>query len=262
MNEMLKGDYLSLQEIVNSFPPATPVMPLTHGTGSVNFFVMLAQGLIRAGLCDVYNEDLVYLFYARPAYRPGSGILNTGDNSFRPVSFILNPDAIGGARRIVSLDSGAFHRGFFSSHVAPQLAKENFELQGGLNAPQKCVSAFFGSNMNYYFGRANPKISLKPTEIAGQSYLGILRSTVQLTLDDRRGTIEFQFSSDIPLNKETVMAIAMPTDYMDDDNLVSFILHELQAEIIGYDVYHDRPVHDVHEIIARVKDYYKSRGYL
>ena len=58
------------------------------------------------------------------------------------------------------------------------------------------------------------------------------------------------------------MAIAMPTDYMDDDNLVSFILHELQAEIIGYDVYHDRPVYDVREIIARVKDYYKSRGYL
>ena len=63
------------------------------------------------------------------------------------------------------------------------------------------------------------------------------------------------------MSKDTVLAVALPEEYLEFDELRSKIRIEWAAETITYDIYHDRPVHDVREIMARVKDFLQARGY-
>lgn len=260
--QTLSNRALSLQAIIDGSEPAMPYLPLTHATGAVNFFEILANGSILASTCEHYDEELLYLFYGRPAYRPDFEVLSTSDEGFRPISIILFPDIETSVARVVPIDTGAFSKGLFANHCPEKLRKENFEIKTGLDAASRHVKAFFGSNKNYYLSRLRKDLTIEPTQLVANAYTSIQSNTGQTNSDDRRSTIEVQLSADVALSEATVMAVALPEAFLEDDQLRELIVDRWKADPIPYDIYHDRPVHDVREILSKVKDYLVNKGFM
>lgn len=260
--ETIAESALSLQPIIDNTEPATPLLPLTHSTGAVNFFEIIGCGSILASNCKIYEEELLYLFYGRPAYRPESKILSTSDEGFRPVSILLHPDIETSIARVVPIDTGAFSKGLFDSHCPKAIRKEHFEINSGVDAASRHVQAFFGDNESYYLSRLRKNLSLESTQLVAKAYTSIQSNSGQTKTDDRRSTIEVHVSADIPLSKATVMAVALPKSFLENDQLRALIVDKWQADVIKYDIYHDRPVHDVREIMSKVKDYLVQKSFM
>ena len=253
---------MSLKSIVAPTTPTLPILPLIHSTGADAFLSLTETKTLSPSLCPVYKEQLLYFFYGRPAYRPNSKVLNTSLPVFRPVCILLSHDAVSEPKRVAPLDTGAFHAGLFTRHLAPHMAKDCFYIDEGVKGAAKFVSAFFETNKRYYLGRLKHDIHLKSTDLIAQSYCSIVSDTGISEVDDRRSTIELQIDVAVPLTSQTVLAVALPEDFLEDDDLSNLILNIWLADIITYDIYSDRPSADVREIIARVKDYLSGKGYL
>ena len=168
---------LSLSELVDKAVPATPTMPLMHAAAGPKLFEIVDEGKVRKSPSGAYSDPLVYLFYGRPAYRPDIESLSTSESAFRPVCFLLKPEAATQIQRVLPLDSGAFHRGYFREHCPDDIKLSSFELDGKIDSAAKIVSVFFGSNVSYYFGKANKNISLLATMLVASIYKGIISNT-------------------------------------------------------------------------------------
>jgi hypothetical protein len=226
-------------------------------------FNVLPQRRLVPQECPVYHEHLLYFFYGRPAYRPYGNVLSTSQASFRPICLIFHSKAISEIIRTMPLDSGAFHGGLFSRYLSPKMTRENFEIHGGCDGAARFVSAFFGTNRNYYLGRIRANLSLRSTDLVAQTYCSIVSDSGITEVDDRRSTIELQISIPVNISSSNLAAIAIPEAFLeDDDELARIINEEWQADIIEYDIYADRPKADVREVMSRVKDYLTRKGYL
>lgn len=253
---------LSLANIVADMEPATPLLPLMHSTGASGFLSMLGAPLLEPRDCPVFGEPLLYFFYGRPAYRPFSRVLNTALPAFRPVCLLFRPEALTAIRRVVPLDTGALAAGLFQRHLEPGTTAEHFAIGGGVEGAARVVRAFFGSNRAYYFSRPATDAPVKPTDLIGHAYRSIIADTGIADVDDRRSTVEIQSAAAMPLTRDTLLAAALPEAFLDDDAVRDLLFANCRAEVIAYDIYADRPAHDVREIMARVKDWLAAKGYL
>jgi len=257
------GDrHLNLMRTLEAAEPCAPTMPLTHCTKSEYFFDMIREGAISKRPCKVFGEELVYLFYGRPSYRPYAETANTSLDAFRPVALLFRPEAIAAIRRIHPFDTGAFANGLYGHFIPGHARMQNYEIRPDLEAASKSVSFFFGSNRNYYLGRTAPGASAPPANPTVSSLLGMFQARGLSEVDDRRSAIEVQVAADVKLDSDAIMAICLPSDYCEDDSLLALITEDWKADIIGYDIYHDSPMHDMREVMARVKDYLEAKALL
>jgi hypothetical protein len=259
----MKPPSLSFDHIILRAPQALPILPLLHTTSADRFLGQIVSASeLRTAKCGVYNEDLLYTFYGRPAYKPNAGTLNTSLASFRPICFLLRPTALGNIKRVVPLDTGALDRGVFSRYVTRMMTKDRFELPNTIEGAAKFVKAFFDDNKRYYFGQIHPSPAFEPTDLLAEAYCAIVADKGTSEVDDRRSTIEVQFSDSISLNPANVMAIVLPSAFLDTPPILNFVKNVCGAEAIEYDIYSDRPAADVREVMARVRDYLTNRGFL
>jgi hypothetical protein len=252
---------LSLNRFVDGVEPETPIMPLMHSTGGDGLLALLQSRVLKTSKCPVFNEPLLYFFYGRPAYRPYGNVLNTSNPSFRPVCLLFRPEALTDVKRIVPLDTGAFKAGLYSRHVTSHMTVEHFVIGGKVTEAARFIHSFFGSNRTYYFGQLRTDLQLKATDMVAQCYRSIVADTGISDVDDRRSTIELQSITEMHLNCDTLLAAALPEAFLEDD-AISDLLATCNAQTITYDIYSDRPAHDVREIMARVKDWLATQGYL
>lgn len=238
------------------------MLPLTHITRPDIFLQLLDAPTLRITHCDVYGEDLLYLFYGRPAYRPFAEVESTSQPGFRPVCLLLDPSSINGIARLLPFDSGAFSKQLYQRHVPPYMTLEHFALSGGVDTAARFVTAFFGANRAYYLGRLRRDLDLSPTDLVAHAYCAILNDTSATSFDDRRGSIEVHAAADIELTGQSVKAVALPSEFLEDMRLRSRLLNDWECDVIPYDVYHDQPAHDIREIMARVKDYLAKKELL
>src|SRR5690242_203293 len=109
---------MTLADDIRSCTPAEPRLRLIHTT-SVGAFRHICTGdALELRNCPVMRQGLVYLFYGRPAYRPGPGpITQTNrDRDARPVCLLFDVD-VGDSDATYPCDTGAHSLGLF----APQL---------------------------------------------------------------------------------------------------------------------------------------------
>ncbi len=257
-----RSAYLSLMNVLTSEIPCSPGLPLMHCTKSEYFFDMISLRALAKRQCRVFNEELVYLFYGRPSYRPYRQEENTSLTAFRPVALIFRPDLDIPIKRIYPFDTGAFFDGLYAQYIPAHANLANFEIDPGLEHASRSVSLFFKSNKNYYRGRAVSAVAAPPTNLTISSLLGMFRAQGLSKVDDRKSAIEIQSSETIVLDAASVMAVCMPGDYCEDEGLYSLLTEAWGADIIEYDIYHDSPVHDIREVMARVKDYLETKGLL
>jgi hypothetical protein len=92
------------------------------------------------------------------------------------------------------------------------------------------------------------------------SYSALINTQAQTKEDDRRGSIEIQYSNDVELTPDNVMAIVMPRPFWDDPDIAQFVCGTLGAEALSYDTFHAQPIEDVRSIMQAVLAFLTDKG--
>lgn len=214
-------------------------LPYVHSTKSLNLRELIARSGLDPKKCEVYNEELLYFFLGRPAYRwikPDG----TPQDWELPTCFVFNDLPTTSIVRTVPFDSGAHATGRYPSYVQ-NVPLQNFEANFS-GADRRIVSAFFGSFQNYLRGEARARVELE-NEFALSPLDAEILSISQLAndvsasgIDDRRFSVEVQCSEPVNFSEYSPDAIILPTAYLKDERVRKKI-DEWDCEIIPYHTY-------------------------
>jgi hypothetical protein len=208
---------------------------------------------------------LAYLFYGRPAYRvSGDGPIKLP--SACPTCFIFDPQLINQATSIHAFDTGAFNARLFKHALMEEMRIEDFSLEKDTSRLNKLINAVFGSPEDYFDG-VIPEDSIDKKsakwEFLAQSYLSLLISRGRNEPDDRIGSIETVFDSNVPLDPN-LRAIIVPHVIWDNGNGAPWLV-ELSRKGIDVLPYHFVPSRNPEYynalIESEVRRYYKENDW-
>ncbi|MBI1774612.1 MAG: hypothetical protein HYR63_04615 [Proteobacteria bacterium] len=152
----------------------------------------------------------MYLFYGRPAYRPGGFARTEIHRDLRPVFFLFDAELIDQYHSVYPCDTGAHHRGLFDAQLSGitlcQLNCQTIEF-----AAQRVVARFFRSNFNYFFGRATTLLIPPATNPVADAFHKLLTAPGTRDHDDRCLTVEVQRPTSLPLPGR-LRALLLPDD--------------------------------------------------
>jgi hypothetical protein len=246
-------------EYLDQWPPVGPALPLVHTCRALDFREVLASGNLQPVMCDVFKEDLAYLFYGRPAFRLGAPNEPTDLDACYPVVLVMSPAINCSKVRVAPFDTGAWERGLYQAHCAPGMKLEDFCLPPDA-IPGRIVAAFFGNNESYY--DANPgELNAKTLDFEAKSYHAIISNAGAASVDDRRGTIEVQVDQPVVITPEHVLKILVPQPWVKDDALLEHIRLRWGCSIRGYPTFRCRPADLTPLLLAYVRDYLKEENY-
>lgn len=222
----LKGKYLDERfttSVVNH-----PPLPFFHSSEAVNLQAIFDSGELQPRYCKVYEEELLYLFYGRPAYKSCS-TTNSRLSFLMPVVFIINYDAIDEIRRAVAFDSGAFR--LYAEHLHDNMKPEEFYLTPTKETLNKMVHYFFNGNDPYFHGEANKTLEFDSIHFQLEGYHSIITSTHKMGVDDRKASLEVQLDYSIPLTNKHIEAVILPK-YLANSATIKGIMDSLQIPVI------------------------------
>lgn len=224
-------------------------LPFFHSCDAESLQGILKKGYLRPNPCTEYNnEKLLYLYYGKPAYK-SSEKSNSRLDFLLPVVFFINYDAVRAIKRAMAFDSGAWH--LYKPYVHKSMKREEFELTPEKESLIKMVEFFYGSNELYFVG--DPKTSLEYDSFHHQIKVvhSVIKGDQKMELDDRKGAFEVQLAYPIPLNKNTIEAIILPS-HLNDSAIISGILKKKGIRtipIINYGVKSDAYYVHIMEIV-------------
>lgn len=250
--------------------PASPVLPLMHTTDGYSFRDIISNDELQPQRCTIFKtEDLIYLFYGRPAYRVGAGVESTSFNMYYPVCFLLDSMYLKNATRVFPFDSGAFSNNLFQNYLHKKMTIDNFRVDpnpmspGGTPIPEtpaRIVSSFYGTNKKYYYGIAKDSIDLTPLDFEAEVFFELIRTKHKTSHDDRGFSIEIQINHPIPLSHENVKAVVLPNSFFENDSVKDVILNKWQAVPLNYDTFHSNPSVFTMVVLKKVDDYFKMEN--
>jgi hypothetical protein len=216
-----------LGTFISSQTPIAGLLPLVHITRAYVFDIILDGDSLEPKPCDVFKEDLIYLFYGRPAYRAKDG--NNARLQFEwPIIFVFDPTKVRDIKRIYPFDTGAFELRLYAEFFDKDSQLSDFEMNTSFESVQKMVGAFYIDNNEYYLGetRRNVEMGNRQFEAQGLHELARLpgvQGTKLLpdrTRDERSSAIEVQVSKTISL-KDALIAVVLPQPYLGDSEVTS-----------------------------------------
>ncbi|MBY5706977.1 hypothetical protein HFO38_30480 [Rhizobium leguminosarum] len=209
-------------------------LPVVHTTESIFLRDIARGGKIDTSLCKVYKEELVYVFYGRPGYRPSTSNTATKILDYYPVVLLFDPMAITSIRRMLPFDSGGFQSGRFEAFLHPSMTKEQFEIPAPIDNLEAVIDYFFGSTEAYLraVGRLGEKPS--PTKFELSAFYRMVHETQKSPSDDRRVTCEVQSDKPIALNQGFVHSI-IASAVFEDEPYFETRLGEWNCSFKGYD---------------------------
>jgi len=247
---------------VGQHTPSVDPLPLMHTTDGWFFRQIIESGTISLTPCTVFTgESLSYFYYGRPAYRPsyeGATMLD----AMALASFVVDGAKTPQPVRIFPFDSGAMKLKLYDDFLHPQMQLDHFRLQPDPDNARRLVQGFFGSNAAYFQGQGLDAIPLSRLDHEARAYHLLIKSPARSTADDRRTSIEFQFSVEVPLSRDSVLAVALPEPWWDDGEISSYVLNDLKAEPLSYETFQANPAEDVRGIMMAVSAYLKKRRLL
>jgi hypothetical protein len=259
MSDKKESASLSLSQYLLKTNPVAGSMGLIHCTNVSRGLAALHAGSLRTSPCRVYEEDLLYLFYGRPAYKLPNDGRATGMVEFAPVCLVLDPKLLGATVRVLPFDSGGFQR--YAPLAGADLGRTDFELVGGPDVPRRIVAGFFGTNRNYFDQRA--VVTSAQISIIHEAARVVARLLTDESLrndDDRCGTIELQYPSAIPL-AGALHAIVAPAVVLDDVELQGMLADYPDVALLPYPVFgRFRPPELANSIYERVNDLHARMG--
>lgn len=258
---------MELRELVrNSQNSDMLALPLLHTTKSRWVKDIMTQGRLEPKPCSQFQEELVYVFYGRPAYRnlrkPGEfkGL------TVSPTCFILKFQNSADPRRMYPFDSGGYEN--YKTALPTLLPIDHFELDSSKDNAARFALLFFGSPMAYFDGTFLRSEDLSPTIQdcpAAKQYLSLGENVKSAEdYDDRAFTIELQFNSAVPLNGFTVEAVVIPTALLQQKigakTIKEVLTNEWQAEILDYPTWDWLDASEHHgSIVTKIFEYLHGR---
>jgi hypothetical protein len=208
-----------------SVPPHFPRLPLVHVTDAYGLKAILNAGEVAVKKCDHFgqvtlkDELLAYFSLGTASYRPKSKG-STKPSLSSPAALIFDFDEVGDGHRIFPFDTGAFINKIFLSYIDRRLELLEFQVGSSADDASRCVQTFFESNEDYLKLQINRNLKYDPANFHVDGFLSLVGSTYDPTFDDRKGTIEVQYNSGVPLTKLSVLGVVMP------DSLETSELHQ------------------------------------
>jgi hypothetical protein len=241
--------------------PNSATMPLVHTTTAYRAKKVIQNGFLDPQNCDVFNEELLYLFYGRPAYKKHSSS-QISKYWELPTVFILDYDVVKKGR-IYPFDTGAFmnrrYPDFFN-----MMDLDDYDVGHVFQAPQRIVGSFF-VDANRYF-RLRPRDHrdfIHRFEVASTDEE--IRSLFDLALhysdriDDRRFSIEVQTRLKISLRNNGLVAVILPEEYFENEEFISLI-EDQGARAIPYPTHSLKQEMYYSQIYNYIYELYKELG--
>lgn len=191
-----------------------------HTTDAYRLRSIIETGLFTPNHCRVFDENLLYFFYGRPAFRKEE------DQQFRlssraPVVVILSPDLIDEGKRLFPFDTGAFEDRY-RKWMHPSMKLCDFELACSGDEPQRHVAAFFGTNTDYLrLKYCNPPLPYKG-EFEVESIVELLKDPDTGVADDRRMAMELQVGDKVKFDTSSIWALIVPDELLQAPFFVDF----------------------------------------
>ena len=201
--------------------PVTESLLWCHTTDAFRLRSLIKTGVLSVNHCKVLDEDLLYFFYGRPAFRRDE------DEQLRltsksPVVIVLKTEIVAKGLRMFPFDSGAFQTGRYQNWIHSGMTLADFQLAQSSEAPQRCISAFFGSS-NKYLRLEGQKPSLPYAgEFEVESLVALFNDPDATTADDRRLAVELQIGLSIPFDDTTIAALLIPDELKATEWMTTF----------------------------------------
>jgi hypothetical protein len=230
-------------------------LPCFHSCDAMRFRGILDSGVLKTHECKVFNgEKLLYLFYGRPAYKSNDNLSHQQNHSM-PIVFVIRNSVDVNAKRVCPFDTGAFKNGLFEQYMHRDMKVEDFLLSPGQEGIRKTIAYFFGSNVNYFFGRAKPEIICDELDFEVQAYHSLIRSIIPQLADDRKASIEIQLDHEIQLTQETIQAVICPSHFTNSRIFKKVVIDELNAVPITYESFGLNSNAYYSEVLKLVRNY-------
>jgi hypothetical protein len=210
-------------------------LPLVHATECHHFDSIRRSHMLRPRPCPVFNEPLLYFFYGRPSYRDSSKTTPIKDISYCPICFVFRTGRNIPIKRLFPFDTGASQNphALYEPQVLANDALLKFSLIGAIQNAQRIVRTFFDTDENYLGGRAKIGLAFSRGELDAKAYYDLISGGGKPECDDRRSAIEIQTDASIDLHG-ALLAIAMPTTFLEDAPLMQTLLEDWHALPLTY----------------------------
>jgi hypothetical protein len=253
----------SFPDYVEKQAMASAELPMVHTTEYFNLASIQASGKLQTSHCGIFKESLLYFFYGRPAYRDSSQITPTRNVVFYPICFVFRPGTIGKkAKRIYPFDTGASQAGLYEPDIKPTEALADYQLQTAVESARRIVDCFFETDEQYLSNKTRPGIRFSSAEADPESYYRLINGGGQPGCDDRCSAVEIQIADCLDVGHD-IMAIALPTCFLEDKALTRTLLTVWRAQPLTYDaVIGMRPL-EFHGVIRElIRRFYIQSGLL
>jgi hypothetical protein len=239
-------------ELLESTTSDLPLLGLCHTARDTksNHEVFFKRNTIETELCDVYQEQLIYLFYGRPAFKVPA--------AYYPMCFVfrLENEDIDRIKRKMAFDTGAFHNGYMADYFEGSNAQlGDFEIENQpLEYLSRFVRYFFENNTQYYDGGVNPALNGGHQDVINR-YVLMLKEADTDNLDGRRRSIEIQFGQNIDLNQKTPEMLIVSSAHIENEQEKSKLEEQLNCKVILYDQSKSGDFyHDIHGLVRQYFD--------
>jgi hypothetical protein len=253
----------SFSDYVQKAAMAPAELPLVHTTEYFRLAAIRMSNTLQATACKIFKEPLLYFFYGRPAYRDTSQTLPTRDIGFYPICFVFRPDTIGKkAKRLYPFDTGASQSGLYEPAIKGADAIADYSVLAAAESARKIVHCFFDTDEQYLSNKPKPGLSFSPTENAAKSYYDLINGGGDPKCDDRYSAVEIQIADSVDVSLD-IMAVALPTCFLEDAELARTVLKVWGAEPLTYNAdIGMRPI-EFHGVIRqKIREFYQRAGLL
>jgi hypothetical protein len=190
-------------------------LPLIHTTSAFDFVEISDGDSIEPNHCKVFNKNLTYLFYGRPAYRT-NGAMGLQLKFQWPFCFVIDPVQTSGLQAVYPFDTGAFALGLYEGFFSSRTMRDDFRLPGDLAYARRIVGRFYENTKGYLNGVPNKSEQLPLTQFEAQGVQALALFPQRAKYnpnsperDERTTSIEIQV--DQPINvKDATLALIVP----------------------------------------------------
>jgi hypothetical protein len=227
---------VTIAQDIEGAAPVAPSLALIHTTTVANFRQIFAAGALAPQRCPVMDVDLTYLFYGRPAFRPGRIDKTDRNPDSRPVCLVFKREALPAGVGVYPLDTGAHHERRYSPHL-DGVPLADLECSGVPTAEGRIVSRYFESNEEYFYGAERGALDPHPTSAVAQGFYDFLVDSGRMNYDDRSRTVEFVCDEGININA-TLHGVILPDFLLHEADIAAWVA---QCETAGVQVKKYRP---------------------
>ncbi len=256
---------MRLKEYILNFDPCEE-MRLTHITTLSGFRGIVSNGSLVPARCKVFNDDFLYLFLGRPAYRATT--FSSSSLTWNiPIGFVFKEDAIHSIERIHPFDTGAFHEQRYRRTFPPEAHLNDFDIGCDIEDAKRYVTAFYGGAFQYLRSRPSSESNFSnfDFELRGLSELARRPAggdAVTGGNDERASTVEIQIRQELSINN-CVDAIIVPDIILQEPLFVNAVKDwslKLSQILIYTNIIGPTAEAWVGQFYQRLIDYYEKDG--